>query len=424
MEPRAGQYGGGSRAVRNLREGAGPVYVVMAGRLMTNTGFFMVIPFLTVFLADHEGMSGFQVGVFFAILQFTRRVLGVFAGWLSDRYGAAPILSAGLGLESAAYVWFAFAGRSFVAWAAAVALLGFGGAMNNNGSRTLITAGRSATSAVNLSRYYVSINLAGLIGPLIGSVLLTAGLARIGFLIAAGLHVLFGVASMILLHGMPIPEARQVRLSTMADGLRDKALLRYCGLAVGGWFLISQYRIALPLTIVHQKLSGGWLGPLTALNAIICMIAVFLIGKWIGKRGTVARLDVLSISGVVLGGGWLLCSFGGLGPLAAAVVVTSLGESLFCSVLDAVVVTMAPPGGTGLYLGYSALAWGIGGMLAGFTGGLFDVAARDGALVGFWAGLAAVGLAAAIGTRLACRYFSAVVAKRQAAAPATSAVSS
>ncbi|MBO0820254.1 MAG: MFS transporter, partial [Nocardiopsaceae bacterium] len=364
------------------------------------------------------------VGALFAILQLTRRVLGVLAGWLGDKYGAAQILSAGLGLESVAYVWFTFAGRSFLAWAAAFALLGFGGAMNNNGSRTLITAGRSAASAVNLSRYYVSINLAGLIGPLIGSALLTAGLARIGFLAAAGLHVLFGGASVILLSGMAAPDARSVKLSNMADGLRDRALLYYCGLAVGGWFLISQYRIALPLAIVHQKLSGGWLGPLTALNAIICMIAVSLIGKWIAKRGTIARLDVLTISGVVLGGGWLLCSFGGLGPLAAAVIVTSLGESLFCSVLDAVVVTMAPRGATGLYLGYSALAWGIGGMLAGFTGGLFDLAVRHGVVIGFWGGLAAVGVAAAAGTRRGYRYFNAVIVERQAAAaPESSAVS-
>lgn len=407
----------------NPREGAGPVYVVMVGRLMTNTGLFMVIPFLTVFLADHEGMNGFQIGVLFAILQLTRRVLGVLAGWLSDRFGANPVLSGGLCLEAVAYAWFTIASGSFAAWAVAFALLGFGGAMNNNGSRTLITAGKSAASAVNLSRYYVSINLSALIGPLIGSLLLTEGLARAGFLVAAVLHALFGVASLILLHGMPtVPGARAIRLSNMADGLRDKALMRYCALAVGGWFLITQYQIALPLAIVHQRLSGGWLGPLNGLNAIICMVAVSFIGQRIAKRGTVTRLNVLSLGGVMLGCGWLLCSFGGLGPLAAAIVVTSLGESLFCSVLDAVVVAMAPPGGTGLYLGYSTLAWGIGGMLAGLSGGLFDLAARNGALAGFWALLAAAGVAAAVGTRLSTRYFHRVVTEREAAAPVASTV--
>lgn len=399
----------------NLREGNGPVYVVMTGPLMTNTGFFMVIPFLTVYLSEHQGMAGLQIGALFAILQFTRRALGVLAGWLSDRYGAAPILSAGLGLEAVAYGSFTLAGRSFSQWAIVFALLGFGGAMNNNGSRVLIAAGRSAASAVNLSRYYVSINLAALIGPLIGSALLTAGLTRIGFTVAAGLHVLFAVASFALLRGMPAPEARAVRLKDLAAGLRDRTLLSYCGLAVGGWFLITQYRIALPLTIVHQRLAGGWLGPLTAVNAIICMIAISLIGKRIAERGTIARLDMLAVSVIVLGGGWLLCAFGGVGPLVAAVTVTSVGESLFCAIVDAVIVTMAPPGGVGLYLGYSALAWGVGGMLAGFTGGLFDLAARHGALIGFWAGLTLIGLVSAAGIRLARHSFAAAIVRQQVA---------
>lgn len=401
-----------------LKAGSGAIYVVMTGRLMTNIGFFMVVPFLIVYVTEHEGMSGFQAGVLFAVLQFTRRGIAVIAGWLSDRFGAALILSLGLVVEAAAYLWFSYAGRSFAEWAIAVALLGFGGAMNNNGSRSLLAASRSAGAALNLSRYYVSINAAGLVGPLLGAELLTTGLSQVAFFTAAGLHLLFAAASLILLRRVRTPgtSSRSGRLwHDMAAGLRDRQLVAYCGLAVGGWFLISQYRIALPLTIVHQNLAGGWIGPLTAVNAITCMIAVSVIGKRIAKSGTLTRLDVLSVSGVVLGGGWMLCAIGGLAPLVAAVIVTSVGESLFCGVLDAIIVTLAPEGRVGLYLGYSAMAWGIGGMLAGFTGGLFDIAAQHGVLILFWAGLAVVGVATAAGTWLARPYFAAAVEERQPA---------
>lgn len=396
-----------------LSKGAGPLYVVMVGRLVTNIGFFMVLPFLLVYLTEYEGISAFQAGLLFAILQFTRRVLAVVAGWLSDRFGAVRILSLGLVVESTAYVSFTAAGRSFVMWALAVALLGFGGAMNNNGSRTVVAAGKAAASAVNLSRYYASINAAALIGPLIGTALLAAGLMRVAFLITAGLHLAFGAGSAIMLRGLRGNGARPVRLREIVVAGRDRQLVAYCGLAVAGWFLISQYRIALPLTIVNQGLPGGWLGPLTAVNAIMCMIAVSVIGSRVAKRGTVTRLDVLSVSGVVLGGGWLLCAFGGVAPLVAAVIVTSIGESLFCGIVDAVIVTLAPEGCVGLYLGYSAMAWGIGGMLAGFTGGLFELLAKHGMLFAFWAGLAAIGIGAAAGTRLARGYFATAIEQRQ-----------
>lgn len=399
-----------------LTTGAGPLYVVMAGRMATNTGLFMVIPFLLVYLTVHEGMSGYQAGLLFAILQFTRRVLAVAAGWLSDRFGAERILSLGLLIESAAYGFFAVAGRSFAAWALAVALLGFGGAMNNNGSRAVIAAGRAAaTTAVNLSRYYASINAAALVGPLIGSALLAGGQSRTAFLLTAGFHLAFGAVSAMLLRNLRAPRARTVRLREIALGARDRHLVAYCGLAVAGWFLISQYRIGLPLTIVHQGLPGAWLGPLTAVNAIVCMIAVSVIGSRVAKRGTVARLDVLGVSGLVLGGGWLLCAFGGVGPLIAAVMVTSVGESLFCGIVDALIVALAPEGYVALYLGYSAMAWGIGGMLAGFTGGLFTLLAQHGMLVVFWLGLAAIGAGTAAGTRLARGYFTTAIEQRRPA---------
>jgi MFS transporter, DHA1 family, multidrug resistance protein len=399
-----------------LTEGKGPVYTVIVGRFITNIGFFMVIPFLTVYVTVHEGMSSLEAGLLFAILQFTRRGLSFIAGWVSDRFGAAPVLSLGLLIEAVAYGWFIVADRSFFSWAMAVALLGLGGALNNNGSRSLLAAGRSAGSAgaaVNLSRYYVSINASAMIGPLIGSALLATGRSQLGFLVTAILHLLFAVGSYILLRGLPVPKVVVSRLSDLASGLHDHHLVAYCAMAIGGWFLISQYRTALPLTIVHQGLSGELIGPLTALNALVVIIAITLIGNRVGKYGAVGRMDVLAISAVVLGGGWVLCAFGGVAPLAAAIIVTSIGESLFCGVIDAIVVTLAPKGRTGLYLGYSTMAWGVGGMLAGFTGGLFGLAAKHGTLPLFWLGLAFVGLAAGAGTWLARHYFAAAIESRQ-----------
>ncbi|MFD0385914.1 MFS transporter [Streptomyces stramineus] len=144
------------------------------------------------------------------------------------------------------------------------------------------------------------------------------------------------------------------------------------------WFLITQYRIALPLTIVHQQFSSDLIGLLTAGNSALVIVVVMLIGKRVERRGTVGRLDVFALSTAVLGGGWLLCAVEGVGPLVAAVIVTSVGESLFCGVVDAVVAGLAAPGRIGLYLGYSTMAWGVGGMLGGLVGSGFDLAADHG----------------------------------------------
>jgi MFS transporter, DHA1 family, multidrug resistance protein len=398
-----------------LNEGSGPAYVVILGRFMTNIGFFMVIPFLTIYVTQDAGMSGLQAGALFAVLEFTRRGLGMPAGWASDRVGAARVLVLGLLIEVVGYLAFTVAGRSFLVWVAAVALLGIGGVLNNNGSRSLLAATGAAGAATNLSRYYVSINGAALIGPLIGTLLLATGSVRLGFVVSAGLHLLFATASAVLLRGMARPGSSAIRVADVTIALRDRYLMSYCALAVGGWFLITQYRIALPLTVVHQKLSGDLVGLLTAANAVAVMVAVWLIGSRVERRGTLGRLDLFGVSGLVLAGGWMLCVFTGVPILVVSVIVTSVGESIFCGVVDALVAAMAPPGRLGLYLGYSTMAWGVGGVLAGFSGGGFDLAAGHGALPLFWAGLALVGILAAAGTLVGRRQFAAEIDRRMAA---------
>ncbi|MEU0435415.1 MFS transporter [Streptomyces sp. NPDC006290] len=393
--------------------GRGPAYVVILGRFTTNIGFFMVVPFLAVHLTKDEGLSSFQTGLLFAVMEFTRRGLGIPSGWVSDRFGAARILTLGLAVEAGAYVVFTVAGGSFIAWGAAVALLGVGGSLNNNGARSVLASSKSGGVAADLSRYYVSINGAALIGPLIGTALMAGGAMKAGFLIAAALHLAFAVTSAVLLRGLHATNAAPIKAAAMAEALHDRPLMIFCSLAVGGWFLITQYRVGLPLTVVHQKLSSDLVGPLTAGNAVVVMLTVWLLGSRIEKRSTIGRLDMFIASGVLLGGGWLLCSVDGISPIVAAVVVTSIGESLFCGVVDAVVAGLATEGRTGLYLGYSTMAWGVGGMLGGFVGGGFDLAAGHGALPLFWLVLALVGIGYGAGTREVRRSLAGAVERRR-----------
>ncbi|MET8857279.1 MFS transporter [Streptomyces sp. NPDC004579] len=415
--PRRAERAPGTRPGRFLT-GRGPAYVVILGRFTTNIGFFMVVPFLAVHLTKDEGLSSFQTGLLFAVMEFTRRGLGIPSGWVSDRFGAARILTLGLAVEAGAYVVFTVAGGSFAVWAAAVALLGVGGSLNNNGARSVLASSRSGGVAANLSRYYVSINGAALIGPLIGTALMAADAMKAGFLIAAALHLGFAVTSAVLLRGLHATNAAPIRPAAMAEALHDRPLMIFCSLAVGGWFLITQYRVALPLTVVHQKLDSDLVGLLTAGNAVVVMLTVWLIGSRVEKRSTIGRLDLFAASGVLLGGGWLLCSVDGISPVVAAVIVTSIGESLFCGVVDAVVAGLATEGRTGLYLGYSTMAWGVGGMLGGFVGGGFDLAAGHAALPLFWLVLALVGVGYGAGTRVVRRSLAEAVDRRRTAAAA------
>lgn len=394
-----------------LRAGGGPVGVVILGRFVSTIGYYLVIPFLTIHLLD-VGFSGFETGVLFAILNFTRRGLGVPAGWASDRWGAGPVLASGLFIEVIAYLGFAFAG-SFLNWAVAVALLGTGGSLNNNGARTLLARGGAAGAAVNFSRYYVMINAAALIGPLAGALLLAQDRIWIAFMTAAILHLIFAAVTTVMVRGLAAP-AREPSQARVTSAIRDRDLMMYCLSTVGCWFLITQLYVALPLTIAHQKVSSALLGPLNALNAIIVMAAVLLLGARIARRTPQQRLNVLSASGAVMAVGWLACAVGGLAAIVVAVVVVSLGESLFCAVVDVTAASLAPPGRSGIYLGYATMSWAVGGTLGSLAAGLFEVAADHDALSPYWIALSLAGVASAVGVRLIRQRLAEAIVSRQA----------
>lgn len=430
-----------SQSTARSKQTALSVYLVIVGRFTVDTGYFMVLPFLTVYVTE-LGMSGFEAGALFAILQAMKLGFGVPAGWASDRFGPFRILILGLVLEAVSYLLFTGAGRSFAAWAVAVGVLGLGGALNSNGSRSLLTAldDRASATALNLSRHYIAINGAGLIGPLIGAVLIAADMIKVGFLIAAALHVLFAIATAPMSRYMRRPEAADATnatdsvgaaasgaesaaagepatATTEKAGWRDGVLMHYCAIAIGGWFLVSQFRIGLSLSIVHQGLPREYIGPLTTLNAILVMVTVALFAKRIANSDARGRLNVFGLSAAVLGIGWLLGVLPGVAGLIAVVVVISVGESLFLGVVDAIVVMFAPKGYSGQYLGYSSTAWGVGAVFAGFSGAAFDAGESHGVLPAFWLGLALVGLVAAVAARFGRDKFIAMIGVRQPAQP-------
>lgn len=379
-----------------LTRDRGPTFVVVSGRFMTSIGFYLVVPFLTIYLTVDVGMSVAEAALLFAVLNFTRRGLGIPAGAVSDRFGARHALVIGLLGEAAAYLGFA-AATSFWLWLAAVSLLGAAGSLTNMGSRSLLANDPGQDPAITFSRYYTMVNAAALIGPLLGAVLLEQHLVWVAFATAAALHFTLAILARAVLRGravaaQPAAASPPARAGALAGALRDRTLLIYCGLTVGCWFFDAQYYVALPLAVEHQRLPAAMLGPLNAANALVVMVAVWFLGRWVVRRSPIQRLDVLAVSAVVLGAGWLLCSFSGLAPIALAIIVVSLGEALFMAVVDVIVAALAPPGSTGTYLGFSAMAWAIGGVVGSLTGAAFGVAARHDLLTFYWALFALIGL--------------------------------
>ena len=371
-----------------------PELVVMAGRFLTSTGYFLVVPFITIYLIGSLRMSPAQAGTLFAVLTVTRRGLGWPAGWFSTRFGARRSLVAGLLIESLAYLCFDLA-HSFLPWLLAVTLLGGGGSLNNMGTRAILAMARNQSRAVNFSRYYALINVAALIGPMIGAVMIARHLTALTFLAAGSLHLALGLYSLAV-----IPESagadRAPGRPQLRNAFRDRAILLYSGLTIASWFSGTQYYVALPLTISHQRIPAAVLGPLNAANALAVIVALWFLGRRIERMTNLLRLRLFALSVAVQGAGWLACIVPGLLPIGVMLLVVSLGEALFMAVVDVLAAELAPPGYTAIYLSFTSMAWAVGGVMGGSAGALFSIASRHADLPLFWLALALPGIVCAL----------------------------
>lgn len=382
----------------------------MAGRFLTSTGYFLVVPFITIYLIGRLRMSPAQAGMLFAVLTVTRRGLGWPAGWFSTRFGARSSLVAGLLVESLAYLCFDLA-HSFLPWLLAVTLLGGGGSLNNMGTRTIIAMARNQSRAVNFSRYYTLINVAALAGPMIGAVMIARQMTSLTFVVAGILHLGLGLYSWAVIPQSAGADSAPDR-PQLTNAFRDRAILLYSALTIASWFSGTQYYVALPLALSYQRIPAAVLGPLNAANALTVILALWFLGRRIERMSNLTRLRFFSLSVAIQGAGWLACIVPGLLPIAVALLVVSLGEALFMALVDVLAAELAPPGYTAIYLSFTSMAWAVGGLVGGSAGVLFSIASTHAALPLFWLTLALPGMACALIARAVSARLAAVMRAR------------
>ncbi|HSV68041.1 MAG TPA: MFS transporter [Mycobacteriales bacterium] len=380
------------------------VWVLLLGFFVTNGGYFMVIPLLTIYTTRDLGLSATVAGLVVATHIGLQKAVQVGCGLLADKLGRRLMLLAGLAARSAGLLAFLPAHGTVPVLAAAV-VSAVGGAMFG----PPIRAGLAARSTPeNRQSLFVARSFAATagasVGPLAGAALalydIRAALAAaaLAHLALAGL-VWRHVADLGTEDGADRPTLRGlVRVMTA-----DRLLWRFGALTVLFMVLYSQLIVALPL---HAgQLAGGdsavaAAASLFTVNALACLALQAL---WLPLAGRVR-------AGTAFGMGAAFCAVGavaaGIAPtlplLYAAVLVFTVGEVLAFPAADTLVADIASPQSLASYYGVFNLAWALGGSLGGAVGGwgLAVVAAHGpAAATPLWLGFLAIGAVVAVASQ-------------------------
>ncbi len=369
--------------------------ILIVINFMMYAGFFMVIPLVSVHYVQTMGFAAVTVGLALALRQLVQQGVSVGGGVLSDYFGGRNLITAGVLVRAAGFASLAYASTPPLLFLSML-LSALGGALFEAPSR----AGIAALTTEDERARAFSINGVGgglgmVVGPLIGSFLLSYGFSAVA-LAAAFCFALIGVVTLWL---PPITTAADRNRLGFGLGLalRDRTFMIFTALLMGYWFMWVQLTISLPL--IGERLANAadavrWIYGINAGMTVALQLPLISLAE---RRLRPFTILILGITLMALGLGMvaLATSFG---LLLGCVVIFTCGTLLATPSQQSVAAALADPRALGSYFGVNALALAIGGSLGNLSGGLLIDLANAFAMPALpWLVFATVGLISAAG---------------------------
>ncbi|WP_374982541.1 MDR family MFS transporter [Streptomyces fradiae] len=365
--------------------------------LVNRTGAF-VLTFLSLFLTQELGFSGWYAGLVVALHGLGGIAGSPLGGMLSDRWGRRPTMVTG---HLAAAACAASLAVVTSPWAVAAVVLLMGVAMQSVRPAIGATIADQVPEHDRRRAYalnYWALNLGFAIAATGGGAALFLGYRTL-FLIEAVATALCAVIVFVRL-----PETRPEapvnadgersaapRLTTL-DVLRDGPFRTLVLLSLLVCTVFSTPWVGLPLTMTSTGLAPESYGVVIAVNGVVIVAFQLLVNRITEGRSTIGLLVVSALLFALGTGATALADT----PLlfAATVVVWTIGEMVYIPVNAAATARLAPVHARGRYQGVMGMAWSVGGFVAPVTAGWVVEGPGPDFL---WLGCAAVAVLAAVG---------------------------
>jgi DHA1 family multidrug resistance protein-like MFS transporter len=360
------------------------------------SGFFLIVPVLSVHYVDDLGWAAAYIGVVLGVRQLLQQTLTVVGGALADRLGAKRLIVIGLVIRTIAFGGMAWA-FDFATLLILAILAGIGGSLFDAPSAAAIAA---LTTEEERLRFYslrgVTTGLGLTTGPLIGSALLNIDFALVA-LLSGGFFLVALIITAIFLPSVQVGGGDEALTHGVRLALRDRRFMALTALLMGYWFMWVQLTISLPLAA--EALSGekSSVGAIYLVNALITIFLQVPLIRWMERRLRPMTAVIAGVAVMALGVGSV--ALAGVFPLMLiSIAVFSIGNLIALANQNTVIADLARPEARGSYFGVSAIALAFGGGLGNFLGSvLYGESVARGAPALPWLIIMTVGLGAAFG---------------------------
>ncbi len=346
------------------------VWNILLGTIFTRIASFMTIPFLALYLHSELHAEPVTIGIIIGLAPLLATVGGFFGGYLTDRFGRKLIILLSVFCWTLVFLGFALS-TSIVIFGFLSALNGLCRSFFEPATQALMVDYTTPEKRRRLfSVRYTAINIAAVIGPLVGVWLAALSNPQIPFIITAAMYALYGFALVFILKKYATQATIKTTKSITAVFqvvFTDRKLL----LLLAGGILVSvgysQFDSTLP-QFVNATLDDGvkLYSVLIAVNAIAVLILQLPLSM-ISERISTIRTLILGI--VFFAIGFVLFNISESWTMfIIAMILFTIGEIFAFPMMNAVIEEIAPEDRKATYLGASQLK-NIGSFVGPILGG-------------------------------------------------------
>ena len=360
----------------SMREPSMPVspLLLLSNQFIFMLGFYMVVPFLAIFMRQDLGMESVAIGLVLGIRTFAQQGLFIVGGAFADRLGARRLILLGCATRIVGFLVLA-AAQDFVVVMLGALLTGLAGALFSPAISSLaakVGDDQALQGKRTRAQFFAMLavwgELGAVVGPLAGAVLLGIGFHAM----ALSGAVIFTLAFVILFLKLPRSD---LAVSTTAGRawwqvFEDRLFLAFTLAHCGFLFSYNQLYFALPVEIARVGGTETDLAPLFMVASVMVVTLQLPIANLAQRMGWVRSLScgfaLMAAAFAVVAWSATIAPADNLfrlAPATAMVVLLILGQMLVRPIAMDIVPRFAAGRPTGIYYGAIASAGGLAVLL-------------------------------------------------------------
>ena len=364
---------------------------LMADHLLVVSGFYLVFPVVALHFVGQLGWAAASVGLALGVRQVSQQGLALFGGSLSDRFGAKPMIVAGLLLRALGFAAMACAVNPAMLLLSCV-LSGLGGALFDPARGALVV---KLTRPAERPRFYSLLmmqeSVAAVSGALLGTILLGVDFFWVG-VGGCAVFVLAALANAWLLPAYRVATPGTSALAAMRIPLRDKPYLLLV-LTLSGYYIMTvQLMMLVPVTLTGLSGTPRTVAWMYAMDALLALTLLYPMAR-LGERYLSLEARLMAGIGIMCCAVLAMSGTRALWPMFLCIACFYTGSLVAEPARESLVARYARPSARASYMGLGRLGLALGGLFGYTAGGwLLDWSRAAHAPALPWLVLAAIGM--------------------------------